>query len=70
MSERASVGKPDITGGGCWVLVRRYTGSLMAQSTSCGNRPMAGCVTCWHHRHLERDAQGLKAFVEKGRVNG
>lgn len=68
-SERfLGIGPPDLTGGGCWVIVRRYVGSFRPQGSSCGCRPRPGCLTCRHHAWYEARAQGLRArAAAKGR---
>ena len=63
-SRYMGVARPDLTGGGCWVKVRRYSGSLFAQSTSCGNRPRQGKLTCHSHKRHEAWAQGVKRRLE------
>jgi hypothetical protein len=59
------VGKPDLTGGGCWVLIERHTGKMIAQSTSCGKAPRPGALTCSHHQHLEREARRHQEYLKR-----
>lgn len=60
------VRKPDLTGGGCWALVRRHTGKLWAQSTSCGCKARPGMLTCRHHAKYESSAQKAALSTHSG----
>ena len=53
------VAKPSIVDAGCWAQVRRYTGSMMAQYSSCGSRARVGHLTCGRHANLESAAEKL-----------
>jgi len=55
----ADVAPPGLTDAGCWVLVRRYVGSLAAQHTHCGNRNRPGHRTCARHQAYEAAAQEI-----------
>jgi hypothetical protein len=49
--------KPNIADAGCWVQVRRYSGSLWAQYSACGHKNRKGFLTCTHHKALEGRAR-------------
>ena len=51
--------------GGCWVLIRRYTGSLLPQGSHCSKRPRPGKLTCAHHAKHEATAQRTKKWLEE-----
>ena len=61
------IDKPSITDAGCWVQVRRYSGSLWPQYTACGNKNRHGFRCCWRHKAFELRATAVyDAYRAKG----
>ena len=57
--------EPDDEGGGCWAVVRRYTGNGDSRPSSCRNGPRPRKLTCIFHARHEDDAQAARACASR-----